>query len=178
MILQAHQRVNIVVRGLIFHAGHVLVTQWLSSGHSFPIGGRVEFGEPLIPALQREVREETGAEITIRQLLYFGENVFTSGERQYHEYGWYFWVEPDRHICALDAQIPNPDHDDLIIRYLKIDDNGLQRFVPPFLRRLLPQDLHQGFAHNPRYLYCTDQPEDESLLQEYSPFFRLGGQQP
>ena len=111
MILQENQRVNIVVRGLIFRDGQLLVTQWRSSGDSFLIGGRVEFGEPLLAALAREVQEETGASIRVNRLLYFGENVFSNARGiHYHEYGWYFLVEPDRPICGPDEIIPNPDH--------------------------------------------------------------------
>jgi hypothetical protein len=47
MILKENQRVNAVVRGLIFNDDHLLVTQWRDDGVAFPIGGRVEFGEPL-----------------------------------------------------------------------------------------------------------------------------------
>jgi 8-oxo-dGTP pyrophosphatase MutT (NUDIX family) len=70
MILQENQRVNSVVRALIFnhdhlHApGYLLATQWRGADRAaFPIGGRVEFGEPLVEALRREVREETGAQV-------------------------------------------------------------------------------------------------------------------
>jgi ADP-ribose pyrophosphatase YjhB (NUDIX family) len=160
MILQGNQRINIVVRGLIFKDNQLLVTQWKNNSESFPIGGRVEFGEPLIEALRREVREETGAEISIKKLVYFGEHVFINNKGiQHHEYGWYFLVEPDRHICGLDEIIPNPDTDKLIIRYLPVNAESLQNFWPRFLRPYLPGDLAQGFSQNPRYLYALNQDE-------------------
>ena len=157
MILQENQQVNIVVRGLIFKEGQLLATQWRTDGVAFGLGGRVDFGEPLLEAVGREVREETGAEITIRKLLYFGENIFsTANGRHYHEFGWYFWVEPDREICGLDEVIANPDHPDLVIRYFPVTEAGLSHFWPRFVARYLPDDLAQGFAHNPRHIYSRD----------------------
>lgn len=172
MILHENQRVNVVVRGLIFRDDHLLITQWRTRGDTFPIGGRVEFGEPLIASLRREVREETGAEITIHKLLYFGENIFTNHKGvQYHEYGWYFLVAPDREICTLDAVIPNPDHPDLVIRYVKVDDAHLHNFWPRFLRRFLPGDLARGFAQNPRHIFAQDERNGEVEIQELEGLF-------
>lgn len=172
MILQENQRVNAVVRGLMFQDDHLLVTEWRPSAVSFPIGGRVEFGEPLVEALRREVQEETGAGITAYRLVYFAENLFTTqaGVR-YHEYGWYFWVEADRQVCGLGETIPNPDHPDLIIRHLSVDEAGLANFWPSFLRRYLPLDWAQGFARNPRYIHSRQADNGEVELHELAGLF-------
>ncbi|MFN8454662.1 MAG: NUDIX domain-containing protein [Anaerolineae bacterium] len=101
MIFKENQRINIVVRGLIFKNNHLLVTQWKKGGDAFAIGGRVEFGEPLVEALRREVREETGAEITIKKLVCFGEHVFTNSKRRSTtNFRLVFLVEPNRHIAV------------------------------------------------------------------------------
>ena len=167
MIVGENQRVNAVVRGLIFTDNHLLVTQWRDDGVAFPIGGRVEFGEPLVEALQREVQEETGAQVTAHRLLYFAENLFTSEAGiQYHEYGWYFWVQVDHQVCGLDEVLPNPDHPKLIIRYLPLDEGGLATFWPGFLRRYLPADWKQDFTGNPRYIFCRQDGAGEFEVQE------------
>jgi len=163
MILNENQRVNAVVRGLIFKDNHLLVTQWRDGRATFPIGGRVEFGERLVQSLRREVFEETGAQVTDYRLVYFVENLFTieagsqfhmKADTQFHEYGWFFWVETERPVCGLDEVLPNPDHPDLIIRYLALDEGSLSNFWPPFLPHYLPADWSQGFAQNPRYVLC------------------------
>jgi 8-oxo-dGTP pyrophosphatase MutT (NUDIX family) len=157
MILRDKQRANVVVRGLIFQEDHLLATQWRTDGIAFCIGGRVEFGEPLIETLHREVREEAGVEVVAYRLVYFAENIFTGADGfHYHEYGWYFWVEPDRPVCRLDEVIPNPDHPDLTIRYLPLSEEGLRNLWPSFLRRYLPADWPQRFADAPRYLHSRD----------------------
>ena len=180
MILHENQRVNAVVRGLIFKDDHLLVTQWRDDGVAFPIGGRVEFGEPLVESLRREVLEETGAQVTDYRLVYFGENLFTieagtpfhvEADTQFHEYGWYFWVETDRPVCGLDEVIPNPDHPDLIIRYLALDEESLSNFWPPFLPRYLLADWPQGFAQNPRYVFCRQSPTSGIEVQELEGLF-------
>jgi len=171
MILRDNQRANVVVRGLIFQDDHLLATQW-TDGNAFPIGGRVEFGEPLIETLHREVREETGAEIIAYRLVYFAENIFTGSDGlHYHEYGWYFWVEADRPVCRLDEIIPNPDHPDLTIRYLPLSEEGLSSFWPRFLRHYLPPDWAQRFAGAPRYLYSRDVRGDEVEVRELTGLF-------
>ncbi|GAB4545135.1 MAG: hypothetical protein Kow0063_39100 [Anaerolineae bacterium] len=158
---------NAVVRGLIFSGDHLLVTGWRDGSVVFPIGGRVEFGEPLLESLRREVQEETGVEVTASRLLYFAENLFTTEKGvQFHEYGWYFWVETGRPVCALDETIPNPDHPDLVIWYLPLDKINSVTFWPLFLPRYLPSDQADGFAGNPRYIYCRQDRAGETRVQE------------
>jgi 8-oxo-dGTP pyrophosphatase MutT (NUDIX family) len=172
MILKENQRVNAVVRGLIFNDDHLLVTQWRDDGVAFPIGGRVEFGEPLIESLKREVHEETGARVAAYRLVYFAENLFVNDRGiQFHEYGWYFWVEADHRVCGLNEIIPNPDHPDLLIRYLALDEESLSNFWPPFLPRYLPADWAQGFAQNPRYIYCRQSLTSEVEMRELEGLF-------
>jgi 8-oxo-dGTP pyrophosphatase MutT (NUDIX family) len=50
-----------------------------------PPGGRIEFGEPSVAALRREIREELGSEIENPRLLGVLESLFVSNGRQGHE---------------------------------------------------------------------------------------------
>ncbi|MFL9594405.1 NUDIX domain-containing protein, partial [Aeromonas schubertii] len=64
-----------VVKGVIFHNGKVLIVQRAKTnriGHGKweCAGGKIEFGEDLEAALRREVKEETGLEITVGKVLY------------------------------------------------------------------------------------------------------------
>ena len=55
-----------------------------------PLGGEIEFGERAEDAARREIREETGAEITEVRLLNVVENIFTFLGARGHELVWSF----------------------------------------------------------------------------------------
>jgi mutator protein MutT len=68
----------------------------------FP-GGSVEFGERLTEALKREIREEFGVEIEIRDLLNVADHILPD-EGQH-------WVSPS-YVCVIQSgepQIKEPD---------------------------------------------------------------------
>jgi 8-oxo-dGTP diphosphatase len=164
MNLKKKQRLSIVARGLIFRQDHLLVTQWKDS-YAFPIGGRVEHGEPLHEAVIREVKEETGATARIKQLVYFAEHMWNDKDAKWHEYNWFYWVETDDEICPVDGRIPNPDHPDLTICWLPITEINEITFYPRFCQHYLPDDYRQGFCSAPRHLLDDDRPEPP-LLRE------------
>jgi ADP-ribose pyrophosphatase YjhB (NUDIX family) len=56
-------------------------------------GGRVEMGETAEEAVAREMREELGCEIRIRDLLFVIDNHFTHRGVRQHELGLYFAIE-------------------------------------------------------------------------------------
>jgi ADP-ribose pyrophosphatase YjhB (NUDIX family) len=55
-----------------------------------PLGGGVEFGERVIDALRREMREELGAEIKDVRLLQVMENLFVFDGARGHEIVWMY----------------------------------------------------------------------------------------
>ena len=58
----------VAVGGLISNSeGRVLLVKSPRRGWEFP-GGQVEIGEDLISALKREVKEEAGVDIEVKQL--------------------------------------------------------------------------------------------------------------
>ncbi|MCP5098909.1 MAG: NUDIX domain-containing protein [Chloroflexi bacterium] len=163
MIKGENQHINIVVRGIIIEEEQLVLTEWKSKRWSFLIGGRIDFGESILQALHREIREETGTAVTLGKLAYFSEHVFTNGDgREFHEYGYYFLVQPDKIICENGQIIPNPDSENLIIRRAALTRDGLSNVWPKFLRDYLPQDYADGFVECPRFLYTKDS-EDKTV---------------
>ena len=78
---------------VIVQDGKVLLNQaW--DGYDFP-GGGIEKGETISEGLLREVKEETGLEVTQGELLYFGQDFFTANLLQpetfyFHNLMYYF----------------------------------------------------------------------------------------
>lgn len=154
MILSENQFVNVCVRALIFEQNQLVMTETNHNPSGFLIGGRVDFGEPLISALEREVEEETGQKPEVQRLLYFCEQLFVLPDgRYFHEYGWYFLVHLPQEVCPNNKVIPNPDAADLSIRRVPLTAEGIGHLWPLFLREYLVQDYADGFPGNPRYLY-------------------------
>jgi 8-oxo-dGTP pyrophosphatase MutT (NUDIX family) len=83
------ERVRPIVICVFRHQGRILVLDIHdpATGERFyrPTGGGIEFGEPSEAALQREMREELGAEIESPVLLGVLENIFYFDGRPGHE---------------------------------------------------------------------------------------------
>jgi mutator protein MutT len=136
-IVAPHERVVThppidVVAGIIRHEGRLLITQRLPddtlAGYwEFP-GGKVEPGEELKAALNRELREELGVETEIGEevhsivhaypdrdvRLYFFEALIVAGEPQKLEVADLRWITPNE---LLDYQFPEADQP--LIRQLR-----------------------------------------------------------
>lgn len=83
--------VNLLVRAVITHADHVLLTRATSANREFPSdlfflpGGHVDYNESAIVALQREMKEEMNAEITNPAFLGALECSWDRKGQIYHE---------------------------------------------------------------------------------------------
>jgi ADP-ribose pyrophosphatase YjhB (NUDIX family) len=157
---------NLVVRGLAFGEGHLLVSRW-TGGYCFPVGGRLDHGETLEEAIRREFREETGVSVTVRKLVYFNENFFVDDRgKAVHELGWYFWMALDAPVGAPGVSLPHPDSPKLALEYLDLERLDAGGLFPPFLRRYLPGDFAQGFSRTPRHIVSRDQDGEPPILEE------------
>ena len=98
-------RFNYRVGAVIIHNGRHLLMRNTEAPYSYTVGGRVHFNETTEEAVIREVKEETGVELSVDRMLFFQEQMFeeeVTGEHV-HELGVYFLmkdsVELEHLVC-------------------------------------------------------------------------------
>ena len=80
------------VAGILLREGRILLQKPINdTGYAIP-GGHVEFGETNAQTLEREFKEEIGAEITVGSLKWVAENFFPWGNKPCHQICLYYDV--------------------------------------------------------------------------------------
>ena len=74
--------IRIVVRGVIWVDGYVLIARCKGATNTFLPGEHVEFGESLLAALAREVLEEVGLCVQVSNYLGMVELKWIESDRQ------------------------------------------------------------------------------------------------
>ena len=87
------ERIELIARGFICRARHVLLCRCLKHGYLYLPGGHVEFGESAADALVREFIEECGLNIQVGSLRAVSEGTFEQKGKRKHEVNLVFHVE-------------------------------------------------------------------------------------
>lgn len=134
------------VASIIVQEGAILLVRHVKCGKTYWLlpGGRVEYGEPVGEALVREVKEETGLDITLGELVFLNDSIPPDGHR--HVVNLYFTA---RIVGGQLAQ--GPDYVLAEIRFVPLDELPQLEFYPDIRDQLL-QAIRAGFPRRALYL--------------------------
>ena len=140
----AGRRFNMRVVGVVLHEDHVLLGSYDDSSHWVLPGGRAELLETSRESVAREMFEELGQTVQVRDLYWIVENFFLLNGEHFHELGMYYRID-------LPAASPLLQRDSTH----EVFDGGSQwSFRWHALERLheleiRPPFLHHGLLHLP-----------------------------
>lgn len=103
-------------------------------------GGRCEFGEPTADAVQREIWEETGLEVTVGDLLWVIENFFSYEGKVFHSIEFYYRMTlPETFPSPQDQPefIGQEGDKPLTFRWFPVAEVEELRLFPTYFRRAL-----------------------------------------
>jgi 8-oxo-dGTP diphosphatase len=89
------QAIEVVVRGVLVRGSSVLLSHKKGAANSFLPGGHIELGEAACPALARELKEELGAEVEVKEFLGVVEHSWRGEKEMHHEINLIFRMEYD-----------------------------------------------------------------------------------
>ncbi|MCC8483303.1 MAG: RpiB/LacA/LacB family sugar-phosphate isomerase [Rickettsia endosymbiont of Labidopullus appendiculatus] len=140
--------INVIVRGIIIHNNHILLTTATSDNPNFPPnifflpGGHVEYNEPSLQALKREIWEEMNLEIDESEFAGILECSWKRKGSIYHELNIVYNI----HINGLDLSHPPVamDHKFHSFIWKPIDQIGNIVILPESLKTIIKNYVEQG----------------------------------
>lgn len=118
---------------LIVRDGKILLTE--RDGLYYTIGGAIEVGESTCDAVKREVFEELGIEVVVKDLAFIVENFFAEGNRNWHNIEFHYLVEP---LTEPPSQMME-DQMEQACYWVDIKELADYAIVPTFLKKELPR---------------------------------------
>ncbi|WP_299348394.1 NUDIX domain-containing protein [uncultured Maritalea sp.] len=149
---EGQNRVNVRAVGIIRRDGHVLVVREDDDDFVCLPGGRIQRGESSLDAIHREMNEELNAQIEGPQLKYIIENFFWRYGKKFHEFAFYYEVEPPAHVAFVTQGVCQFGEDDgkaLSFEWVPYTANHLCRVnLHPLAMRTRLLTLPDGFEHH------------------------------
>jgi ADP-ribose pyrophosphatase YjhB (NUDIX family) len=146
----SENKVKVRVRLVITKNEHILLSYTQDEDFYFYIGGKVEFGETLKEACEREIREECqGAEFSFKKILYIRD--FVLPDENEHSVEFYILGEIDKfeELEGLKDDEYSGRHWQTWVSLKKLAETNIK---PETLTDILLNDYHSGFAGETKYL--------------------------
>lgn len=125
---------NYRVAAVIINENKILISSHNNENFYYLPGGRVQFGETSIKALERELNEELNLSNFDHTLLWLNQNFFTQDRVKYHELCFYYKVLLDKNSLNFSAV----DNDkELHFKWVTLTELEDINLVPEFLKQKL-----------------------------------------
>ncbi len=132
-------RLNIRVGGIIEHENKILLHKETDKNYYALIGGRIQTGESSEHAIIREMEEEIGKKVEVKNYIATIENFFEANDKKYQEilfvYKMEFTNENDKLITKTIKNIEGNDN----LNYEWIDINKIDEYdiKPKIIKEIL-----------------------------------------
>lgn len=144
------------MRALVVHDGRLLVMHRNKFGEEYYtlLGGGVDLGEDLVPALMREIQEEAGIQLESPKLVLVEEAGVPYGN-QYIYQCQYVSGTPQLHVESEEAKIHALGQNLYTPMWLPLADLPAARFRSEQLKAAILDGLAHGFVQPPRVLHTA-----------------------
>ena len=134
--------VNIRVGAIIQKGDRFLMVQNERAEYLYSVGGRVRFGESMEQAVVREVREETGVEMTVDHLGFVHENFFIGDApphlgSQFYEISFYFYMNVPKDFAPISGSLTSDGCNERLVWATRNDPRTI---FPEFFRNALSRE--------------------------------------
>ena len=127
--------IETIARGVCIVDGKVLLCLPRDRRYSYLPGGHIEFGETGREALVREMKEETGLDVTAGKLLDVVESQFVQNGEQHCEINLIFAMSLK---APLSTDVPPPAREDWIcFDWCPCDKISAMNLLPPEMKRAI-----------------------------------------
>lgn len=145
------KRIKLRVRLVIVKEGKLLVDNYAEKGYYFYVGGKVEFGESIAEACEREIKEECGrdAVFDFKKILYLRD--YINPEENEHSFEVFILGGINKEIRELEGKREEDHEEEIWLTWLDLDklpDN----LMPKNLTPKLLQDYKDGFPRAGEYV--------------------------
>jgi 8-oxo-dGTP diphosphatase len=135
--------IELISRAIILDGEHILLARKTGAPYTFLPGGHIEFGEPATAALARELKEELGKTVRVKEIFGVIEHGWENDGKLNHEVNIIFYVEPGG-LTAKRTPAPRECNVGFLWHPIdKLETSGLEPYI---LRRLIPTVLKESLG--------------------------------
>lgn len=147
------QKIKIRIRAVIIQNDHILLAYHPERDFHFYIGGKMEFGETIVDAFNREIKEECAGSVEPKfiKILYIGE--FLQPENGEHSLEFFVLGEIDK-FKEVEQELKTDYDSHVFIKWVPLA-NLPANLKPSSLTPRLLADWQKGFPDEGEYIGRT-----------------------